>query len=140
MAGDEPDNAIIFEEIPYFVTRNSFFYASTVDLGAGPDVFFTFTNAIGGAVSNGCFEERIHQRERCSRLMRSRASRPRSTRASKIVVQKSESMQSRMETWCSLRLMVSEYFALLSASIIYTGGICRGKSISYSRRKFSTSS
>ena len=45
LAGDGPEEAIVIEELPFFFSGNSAEYTSTVSLGGGPDVFFTFTSA-----------------------------------------------------------------------------------------------
>ena len=45
MAGNGPDDAFVIEELPFSTTGDSTGFTSTVSLGFGPDVFYTFTSA-----------------------------------------------------------------------------------------------
>ena len=45
VAGDGPDTAIVIDALPFSTSGDSTGFTSTVSLGGGPDVFYTFTSA-----------------------------------------------------------------------------------------------
>ena len=109
LAGDGPEEAIVIEELPFFFSGNSAEYTSTVSLGGGPDVFFTFTSAT--EVSRIACDPRwtCTRRALLAVLMKSRTSPLALTRAGPYTIQYLESTSSRMETWCSLQLMMTAH-------------------------------
>ena len=45
MTGDGPNTAFVIDALPFSTSGDSTGFTSTVSLGGGPDVFYTFTSA-----------------------------------------------------------------------------------------------